>query len=449
MELNDPIENLKDKKTEEAVLGTLLMGTPFIDDVMTVITDSEVFYDNTNKQVFEAIKKTHSEGNKIDILSINEKLIKDTRDLRNRAKNGIMLAGLMQKVISDSSLVGWSKNLLELYRKRRVLDIGLQMQAYSKSFDYNAVDVLEGARKILDSIDSDSNTNSTIQVGDSVSGALDEVIAAKEKYEKGELSGIGCGLTDIDRMTGGWQDTDLIIVAGRPGAGKTAFMLNIVRSAALQFEKKIGVFSLEMSHTQLSKRLIALETGIEMTSMVRGSVSDEDISKIVRDTSGLTSSPIYLDDTAAITSATFRSRAHRMKRKYDVDMIVGDYLQLMRADTRDDVQRITELAETGKQVAKELDIPVIWLSQLNREVDKRNDKRPLMSDLRGSGGIEQAADAIIMLYRPEYYDIEKDENGNPLEGKMEVIFRKHRNGPEGSIWADFDKRTMKISNNYN
>jgi len=257
------------------------------------------------------------------------------------------------------------------------------------------------------------------------------------------------GFSDLDAITNGWQKSDLIILAARPGMGKTSFVLSIARNAAIDFGKKIAFFSLEMSAVQLTKRLISSETQLSLNKLRSGDIKDHEFEQLLHQTEKLAKADIFIDDTAAINIFELRAKCRRLKQQHGIDMVVIDYLQLMsglkdgKQGNRE--QEISNISRNLKTIAKELDIPVIALSQLSRAVETRGgNKKPMLSDLRESGAIEQDADLVIFLYRPEYYGINELEDGTPSQNMAEVMIRKHRNGPTKDVPVYFINEYAKF-----
>ena len=288
---------------------------------------------------------------------------------------------------------------------------------------------------------------------DSVSDLIAKAIKDIEesKSDNNGLSGIATGFTELDRMTSGWQNSDLVILAARPGMGKTAFVLSVARNAAVIGNKNIALFSLEMSSLQLVKRLISSEAELSSEKIRSGKLAEHEWQQLHTKISTIEDAGIFIDDTPALTVLDLKAKARRLKRQRNIDMIIIDYLQLMRADEGNKKlagnreQEISYISRSLKSLAKELDIPVIALAQLSRAVEQRQDKRPMLSDLRESGSIEQDADLVTFIYRPEYYGITQDEEGNDNEGLTEIIIRKHRNGSPGTVNLKFVKHYGKFT----
>ena len=263
----------------------------------------------------------------------------------------------------------------------------------------------------------------------------------------GSFSGVPSGFIDLDKLTGGWQRSDLIIIAGRPGMGKTAFVLSMARNMAVDSQKPVAVFSLEMTADQLVSRLIASESELSASALRRGQLQNFEWEQLTSRIAPLIKAPIYIDDTPALSLFELRAKCRRLKAQYDIEMVVVDYIQLMtvggdrKGGGVNREQEISAISRSLKSLAKELNIPVIALSQLNRSVETRSStqgsKKPQLSDLRESGAIEQDADLVLFIYRPEYYKITEDEQGNSTEGKAQIIVAKHRNGATDEFWLQF------------
>lgn len=257
------------------------------------------------------------------------------------------------------------------------------------------------------------------------------------------------GFTDLDRLTSGWQKSDMIVLAARPGMGKTAFVLSMARNTAVQFGQGVAIFSLEMSHVQLTKRMMAMETGLSSEKLKKGFTDQTDWNTLHERIGNLTKAPIFIDDTPALSVFELRAKCRRLKMEHDIQLVIIDYLQLMTAGIKSGnrEQEISMISRSIKEIAKEINVPMIALSQLSRSVETRGgDKRPMLSDLRESGAIEQDADMVCFIYRPEYYGLIEDENGAPTEGTGEIIVAKHRNGSLDTVRLRFIKELTRFDN---
>ncbi|NNE54537.1 MAG: replicative DNA helicase, partial [Flavobacteriales bacterium] len=270
------------------------------------------------------------------------------------------------------------------------------------------------------------------------------------RQNKDGVSGVPSGFTEVDRITAGWQRSDMIVLAARPGMGKTAFVLSMARNMAVEFDVPVAVFSLEMASTQLVQRLVASEAEISSEKLRKGDLADHEYQQLHQRIGRLSDAPIFIDDTPALSIFELRAKCRRLKAQHGIQMIIIDYLQLMTAggDGKGNrEQEISSISRSIKSIAKELDVPIIALSQLSRSVETRGgDKRPILSDLRESGAIEQDADIVSFIYRPEYYGIDEDADGNPTAGTGELIIAKHRNGALGTVKLRFIGRLAKFSN---
>jgi replicative DNA helicase len=279
--------------------------------------------------------------------------------------------------------------------------------------------------------------------------ALDQIENARKNADG--VSGVPSGFTALDRITSGWQRSDMIVVAARPAMGKTAFVLSMARNMAVEFNIPVAIFSLEMASVQLVQRLISSETEIDAEKLRKGSLADHEFQQLHQRISRISEAPIFIDDTPGLSVFELRAKCRRLKAQHGIQMVIIDYLQLMTAggDTKggNREQEISTISRSIKGIAKELDVPVIALSQLSRAVETRGgDKRPVLSDLRESGAIEQDADIVAFLYRAEYYGITEDQEGNPTQGKGTVIIAKHRNGATGDVNLKFIGRLAKFAN---
>ena len=375
----------------------------------------------------------------IDTLSVSE-LLKKNKDLE--AIGGIYyLTGLVESVPTAAHIEKYAKIVLEKATLRNL--ITLSHDIAKKSYDDNEDigDILDDVEKSIFRLTQNNLRGGFKQINPIMIDALDDL---EQKRKKGSaVTGVPSGLLDLDDKTSGFQKGDLIIVAGRPSMGKTALALSMIRNAAIEADAGIGMFSLEMGSEQLAMRLLCAEARVNMHYVRTGKLPQKLWKNLSFATGELQSAPIYIDDTPAITVRELRAKARRLKSEKDVDMIVVDYLQLMQGPRRTEnrQQEISEISRTLKALAKELDVPVIALSQLSRAVEQRHDKRPQLSDLRESGAIEQDADIVIFLYRPWVYS--KDDED---EGKAEIIIAKQRNGPTGDLKATFISQYARFEN---
>ncbi|RZK16104.1 MAG: replicative DNA helicase, partial [Hymenobacter sp.] len=318
--------------------------------------------------------------------------------------------------------------------------------AYEETTD--VFELLDATEKNIFQVSEDNMRKGVDSMQDLMVKAIKEL--EEKKHQKDGLTGVPTGFAALDRVTSGWQPSDLVIIAARPGMGKTAFVVSAMRNAAVDFKKPVAIFSLEMSSLQLVNRLISAEAELDSEKIKKGNLADYEWAQLNHKISSLSSAPIFIDDTPALSIRELRAKCRRLKSQHDIQLIIIDYLQLMSGNeggkNGNREQEIASISRALKGIAKELNIPVIALSQLSRSVETRGgDKKPQLSDLRESGSIEQDADMVIFLYRPEYYKITEDEMGNPTQGMGEVIIAKHRNGSLETVQLKFIGRFTKFA----
>ena len=442
---NQAIVNLSDGKIppqaldlEEAVLGAMLIDEKGVNEVIDILSP-EVFYKKSHQLIFESIQRLFRESEPIDLLTVSADL---KRNKNFEVIGGdFYLIGLSQKVSSSAHIEYHSRIIQQKFIQRKLITISNEIISKSYNESTDVIDLLDEAESKLYDI-AQNNIKGSSETAQNL------VIQAKNRIEeisKQEgLSGISTGFEKLDRLTSGWQPSDLIIVAARPGMGKTALALSMARNVSVQKKIPVAFFSLEMSSVQLITRLISSETGLSSDKLRTGKLADHEWQQLNIKVSDLESAPLYIDDSAALTIFELRAKARRLASSHGIKLIIIDYLQLMnlgssnKAGNRE--QEISTISRNLKALAKELNIPVIALSQLSRAVETRGGtKRPILSDLRESGAIEQDADIVSFLYRPEYYGITEwdDDMKTPSEGQGEFIVAKHRNGALDSIKLKF------------
>lgn len=431
---------------EEAVLGALMIDKS-AHDVVIPMLKPEVFYKTTHSQIFTAIEKIFNRNGKIDILTVTERL---KADGKLEAIGGpYALTLLTNRVASSANAEHHSYILIQKWMGREL--IRLSNEALKSAYD-ESVDVLELVDEVSANFSKvnyllNSSQNKRLDQLNKV--VMDESVAVRSN--PGLLIGIPSGYKALDRITNGWQNPDLVIVAARPGMGKTSFALSIARNAAIDSKKAVAIFSLEMSGIQLSRRMISQDSGVSSNQIKNGRYNDYDLSgKIEPARNTLDQANIFINDTASLSLYQFRSAARQLVKEHDVELIIIDYLQLMAGVNKKGQNREQEISDISrglKMTAKELDVPIIALSQLSRAVETRGgDKRPKLADLRESGAIEQDADMVVFLYRPEVYGFEQDDNGDYyVDGHAEAIISKHRNGATGTVVLKFEKTTTQFS----
>ena len=428
---------------EEAVLGALLIEK---DAMMAVqeILKPESFYREAHQWIYQAMLDLSARIEPIDLYTVGQMLQKNGKltDVGGPA----YLVSLTQKIGSAAHIEFHATIIAQKAIQRELIRAAssIQKNAYDESKD--VADLLDFAESEIFKISENSAKRDVQKSRDIVTKTLERIQEAKNK--EGGFSGVPSGFTQIDRMTLGWQPSDLIIIAARPSMGKTAFVLTMARNMAVEHKSGIAFFSLEMSAEQLMMRLIVAESELDSRDVRNGKINQEQWDHLERSIQPLQEAPLFIDDTPALSIFEFRSKARKLKIQYDIQLIVIDYLQLMTgpSDTKGNrEQEVAAISRTLKAVAKELNIPIIALSQLNRSVESRGgNKRPQLSDLRESGAIEQDADLVAFIHRPEYYGLTEDEQGMPTAGVAEIIVAKHRNGAVDTVKLRFRKEQAKF-----
>ena len=438
------------RELEEAILGALMLEKDAYSLISEILTPQS-FYDKTHELIFAAIQKLAFQQEPIDMLTVVEQLRK-TGDLES--VGGVpYIAQLSQKVVSSAHLEYHARIVAQKALAREL--ISFSSSVASKAFDEtnDVDDLMQEAEGQLFEI-SQRNLKKDFTVINPVIREAIDLMAEASKRTDG-LSGLQTGFKDLDKITSGWQNSDLIIIAARPAMGKTAFVLSMAKNMAVNFNIPVAVFSLEMSNVQLVNRLIVNVTEIPGEKIKSGQLQQYEWQQLDQKVKPLYDAPIFVDDTPSLSVFELRTKARRLVKEYKVKCIIIDYLQLMNASgmsfgSRE--QEVSIISRSLKGLAKELNIPVIALSQLNRSVENRSvkdgpeAKRPQLSDLRESGAIEQDADIVCFIHRPEYYKIFEDSHGNDLRGKAEIIIAKHRNGSTGDVLLSFKSEYIRFQN---
>ena len=420
------------KDLEEAVLGAIMLEKSAFDTVVEILKP-ECFYVESHQRIFRAMQSLAQRSQPIDILTVVEEL--RTKEELETTGGAYYVTRLTNAVVSAANIEAHSRIILQKFIQRELIRISGEIigDAYEDSTD--VFDLLDDAESKLFEI-----TNNHLRKNfDSIDTVLVKTVQRIEdlRHKNEDITGVPTGFPTLDRVTFGWQPTDLIILAARPSVGKTAFALNLARNAALNAAKPTPVvfFSLEMSSSQLVQRILSAESEIWLEKIARGKLEEHEMKQLyAKGIQRLAQAPIFIDDTAALNIFELRAKCRRLKNKHNIGLIIIDYLQLMsgtgenRNSNRE--QEISRISRDLKGLAKELQVPIVALSQLSREVEKRKEgnKMPQLSDLRESGAIEQDADMVMFLYRPEYYDITSNEMGESNKGETYLRIAKHRNG---------------------
>lgn len=433
---------------EEVVLGAMMIDKKGVDEVIDILSP-EAFYKEANKLVYEAIFQLFENSEPIDLLTVSSQLRKNSN--LELVGGDFYLISLTQKVSSSAHIEFHARIILQKFIQRSLIKISNEIieDAYDETTD--VFSLLDKAESRLYEV-----TQGNIKKSSETAQSL--VIQAKKKIEeisnKEGLSGVPTGFTQLDKLTSGWQPSDLIIIAARPGMGKTALTLSMARNIAVDQNIPVAFFSLEMASVQLITRLISSETGLSSEKLRTGKLAKHEWEQLNVKVKGLEKAPLFIDDTPSLSIFDLRAKARRLASQHGIRMIMIDYLQLMTAGGSQKgggnrEQEISTISRNLKALAKELNVPVIALSQLSRAVETRGGtKRPLLSDLRESGAIEQDADIVSFIYRPEYYKIEEwdDDERSPTEGQGEFIVAKHRNGGLDNIRLKFIGHLGKFDN---
>ncbi len=439
----------KSIELEMGVLGALMLERDALTSVIDILKPDS-FYREAHQEIYNSIVQLFNKSEPVDIITVVSQLRKNNK--LNAVGGAHYISYLTNNVGSSANIESHARLIVEYSIRRELISFSSKVQ--SKAYE-DTVDVFN----LLD-----ESEQSLFDVGENLirKGHSDIRSLVKEAYkeldirrnQKDGVMGVPSGLIDLDRLTQGWQKSDLVILAARPGMGKTAFMLSTVRNAAVDHNFPVAIFSLEMSGIQLINRLMSSESELEGDKLRRGSLVEHEWQQLMHKTDKLSEAPIYVDDTPALTIFELRAKCRRLKAKHDIQLIVIDYLQLMSGDTSsrnksgNREQEIAAISRALKCLAKELKVPVIALSQLSRAVETRGgDKKPQLSDLRESGSIEQDADMVLFLYRPEYYGLEEGADGEQFEsGYTELIVAKHRNGELRNIGLKYISKFTRFTN---
>ena len=430
---------------EESVLGALMLEKDALTNVIDILKP-ENFYKDANKEIYQSIIDLFNESEPIDLLTVTSQLKKNGK--LEYVGGSFYVTQLTTRVNSASNIEYHARIILEQSIKRQLIEVSgeVQKEAYEDTTD--VFDLLDNTEQSLFDISESHIRKNYSQVKGLMKEAIDELQAKKTR--KDGITGVPSGFIDLDNITSGWQPSDLVIIAGRPSMGKTAFVLSMMRNASIDHEMPIALFSLEMSSLQIVNRLISSEAELDSDKIKKGNLKDYEWQQLLHKTDQLNNAKIFIDDTPALSILELRAKSRRLKSQHDIRCIIVDYLQLMSGEygksSGNREQEIASISRSLKAIAKELNVPVLALSQLSRAVETRGgDKRPVLSDLRESGSIEQDADMVLFIYRADRYDITEDEDGNLTAGVAELLLRKNRNGPTGKVKLKFIERFAKFA----
>jgi len=434
-------------EVEMAVLGAMLIDGDSVPKAIEILKQDS-FYDKRNRIIFDAMASLYEANEPIDTVSVYEELKKSNK--ADEAGGAAYLSMLTQDISSAANIDYHARVVMEKWILRQLISSSMEIANSAYEENEDVFDLLDAAEGKIFQISEQGIKESFKSMDKAVKEAL-ELIEAIHSKNISTFS-VPSGYVELDDLLGGFQKSDLIVIASRPSMGKTAFALSAARNAAIEHNIPIAIFSLEMSTIQLATRLISAEARINAHNVRTGKFKAEEGAKISRTVHKLSKAPIYIDDTPAISILEIRAKARRLKNEKGIGLVIIDYLQLIspsfNMESRE--REISTISRSLKSLAKELNVPVVALSQLNRQLEARSDKRPMLSDLRESGSIEQDADVVVFLYRPEMYNITQytsgDMNGESTEGIAEVIIGKQRNGPTGEVKLKFLRDYARFEN---
>ncbi len=430
-----PPQNLD---AEESVLGGVLLDMHALDRVVEVM-GADDFYRGSHRKIFRAMLTLSEKGEPIDLITLADTL--KARGELQEIGGATYLAELADKVPSAANIAHYARIVREKAVLRSLINVCSEIVTRCYNGEEDIERFLDEAERLIFDVSEKRIRPSFFKMGDMI---MDTIKLVEKLYERKELvTGVPTGFLDLDRMTAGLQPSDLIIVAARPSVGKTAFVLNIAQYVTLHANTAVGIFSMEMAKEQLVLRMLCSEARVDNAKVRTGYLGERDFPRLAMAAGRLAEAPIYIDDTPAQNVLELRAKTRRLKREANIGLVIIDYLQLMRGlDAQENrTQELSEISRSLKSLAKELNIPVVALSQLNRQVEQRADKRPVMSDIRESGSIEQDADVIMFIYRDEVYKPDSQD-----EGVAEIIIGKQRNGPTGTVRLAFRKEYTRFDN---
>jgi replicative DNA helicase len=431
---------------EQIVLGAMMLEKNAVSKTIDILKPAS-FYDPKHQYIYAAIRELFASTNPIDLITVTT-LLKKRGELE-ASGGAAYLSQLTNRVASAAHIEFHARVISEKHIKRELIRMSSDIIRDSYDDTKDVFDVMGSAEGELFQI-AENNMGKQVQNLQSV------VLEAIEEIEKASqntdgISGVPTGFFDLDKLTSGWQRSDMIVIAARPAMGKTAFVLSMARNTAVDYGKAVALFSLEMSSVQLVKRLISSEARIHAEKLRKGNLREDEFQQLHSRITKLATAPIFIDDTAGLSVFDLRAKCRRLKMQHNIELVIIDYLQLMSAKDGkgggNREQEISTISRSIKEIAKELNIPIVALSQLSRSVEQRGgDKRPILSDLRESGAIEQDADIVGFIYRPDYYGFLEDEDGNPNNGIGEIIIAKHRNGATDRVRLRFVQEYARFEN---
>ncbi|MDP9727879.1 replicative DNA helicase [Alicyclobacillus tengchongensis] len=427
-------------EAEQAVLGAMLISNDAVVEAIEIL-EADDFYRTPHRIIYGVMQRLFQEAEPIDVITVTASLASEEAALES--VGGVeYIAQLAAALPTALHTYHYARIIKEKALMRRIIQVSTKIAEQGYDTEKTAAEVLADAERMILELSQYQKTRDFTHISDVLQSTFDRI---EQLYaSEGQLTGIPTGYSELDRMTSGFQKSDLIIVAARPSVGKTAFALNIAQNVAVRAGLPVAIFSLEMSKDQLVQRMLCAEAYIDGHKLRNGTLDDEDWPKLSMGVSTLSNSPLYIDDSPGITVPEMRSKLRRLKLEKGLGFVVIDYLQLIqgrRASGENRQQEISEISRSLKGLARELEVPVVALAQLSRSVEQRQDKRPMLSDIRESGSIEQDADIVAFLYRDDYYDPESEK-----KNIIEIIIAKQRNGPTGKVELVFLKNYNKFVN---
>ncbi len=426
------------REAEEAVIGAVLINPEAYYDVAQFLSADD-FYIHRNQWIWEAYVSLHERRIPIDMLTIAEEL--GRKNQLAEIGGPAYLTSLVNQVPSSLNAESYGHIVEGHSVRRKMINAANQIASMAYNEKTMVDDVMNEAEKAIFNVSEKRLKHDLQPISAILSNYYDRIDELAKRPE--DIHGVPTGFIDLDRMLTGLQPSDFLIIAGRPGQGKTGFLLSVAKNAALTHKKHVAIFSLEMSNEQVVQRLIAQETGIDSQRLRNGKLNENEWPLFTHSIEVFSDTHIYLDDTPAITPLQLRTKCRRLHMEFGIDLVIIDYLQLMGGDTRNDnrVQEVSHISRSLKVLARELNVPVLAAAQLSRAVEQRTDKRPVLSDLRESGSLEQDADIVMFIYRPDQYEKDSDK-----QNVAEIIISKHRNGPVGSVEMIFRGALAKFEN---
>jgi replicative DNA helicase len=426
------------REAEEAVVGAVLINPEAYYDVAQFLAADD-FYIHRHKWIWEAFTSLHEQRIPVDMLTLSEEL--DRKNQLAEIGGPAYLTSLVNQVPSSLNAESYGRIVEGHSIRRKMIDAANKIASIAYNEDSTVDHVMDEAEKAVFNVSERRLKHDLQPISAVLSDYYDRIDDLAKRDE--EIFGVPTGFVDLDKILGGLQPSDLLIIAGRPGQGKSGFLLSVAKNAGLTHKKHVAIFSLEMSNEQVVQRLIAQETGIDSQRLRNGKLREDEWPLFTHAIEVFSDTHIYLDDTPAITPLQLRTKCRRLHMEFGIDLVMIDYLQLMGGDTRTDnrVQEVSYISRNLKVLARELNVPVLAAAQLSRAVEQRSDKRPILSDLRESGSLEQDADIVMFIYRPDQYEKETDK-----QNVAEIIVSKHRNGPVGSVELIFRSALAKFEN---